>query len=328
MYSVSRLSQPSRRLGRPGRVAALVAFVVTLFAVVALDDAPASAGGGCTPRTCQGNRTRGGYAASALLSATGGGGPPGVPVPCSIDWQSATEGRGRPLDPPVTGHVEVFSYVSSFPDEEPSYTVSVMCIENGHSGPSNGDPGTPGWWEYDLLEMYFDVVPLDPDEIIEEALANLEVGAPVIETSPGDGLPSMVGIDTWLMIDEASWGPAGPVTTSDGPLSVTVWATPDDNGDVIWNTGDGGEETCTGNGQDPQGSCSHVYERSSAGLPDDDDQGRPAYAVTASVDYTGGYAVYVLGVEIGRVDDLGEITRTSPPHLLAVEEAQALNTVG
>ncbi|MGH9209973.1 MAG: hypothetical protein ACRD2C_04755 [Acidimicrobiales bacterium] len=294
---------------RMGRIAVLLAFTATTVGVVVLGAEPAAAapcGRGCSH---DGNATGAGYsAAAAYVTATGAGST-------SSDNSCTLQGReaAMPEDaPPVEGHLEVHSYGG--PD---TYSVFVDCIENGHTGIT----GDQLW---DVLEVYENVPALEPEELVEEALAHMPIGSPTIQTSPGDGNPTLVGIDTWLMIDEGSWA-YGERTDSQGPISVRVWAEPDDDGEVLWDTGEG-TKTCIGSGRDPEGSCFWPYNRSSAGQPGVDGAGRPSYAVTASVSYTGGYEVTAFGIPVGGDSDLGDISRTSAPYFLAVDEAQSLNT--
>jgi hypothetical protein len=302
---------------RLGVVLAVAAAALLTFGAEPAGAAPC--GRGCNHN---GNQTGGGYSAAAALLSALGGSERSVPQPCYMD--PFIEG-----DPIVQGHYEVTfvnagtRQLSDPPGVYDLHNIFISCIEDGFEGPSG--PGDPHVWEN--LEAYYAVPALEPDELIAlalQALADMAVSSPDIQTSPGDGNPSLVGIETWLMLDEATFT-RGSSTDTDGLISVTVWAEPNEDGDVVWDTGEG-TKTCPGSGQD--GSCTWTYQRSSAGQPNLDDVGRPAYGITASVTYTGGYSVSVAGFTVGGVDNLGDITRTSEPYLLAVDEAQALNTGG
>lgn len=299
----------TRRTTRAGLVLTIVAAALLAFSA---DPAAAEpCGRGCSHN---GNATGAGYSAAAAYVTARGAGGTSTPQPCVLQGHEA----GLPEDaPPQPGHIEVWSYDN---DGDGTYDVFVDCIRDGRTGIPDTEQ-----FAWDVLEIYESVPALAPEELVEEALANMPVGSPDIVTSPGEGDPSLVGIDTWLMIDEASWT-RGERTDTQGPISVTVWAEPDSNGQVLWDTGEG-SVSCTGSGQ-PGGSCGYTYQRSSAGQGSADGAGRPAYSITASVSYTGGYAVSVFGIGVGGDPNLGNISRTSEPYFLAVDEAQALNTGG
>jgi hypothetical protein len=161
------------------------------------------------------------------------------------------------------------------------------------------------------------VMPLDPEALVEHALANLNLERPDIQTNPGGGLNSLTGLATWLMIDPATLLPP-PVTDSAGPLTVVITAQPSGDGRIVWDTGEG-TVTCAGYGN-PPGSCSYTYQRSSLG------QSGNRYGITASVTYTGSYAVYLNGVFYGGAADIGNVELETEPYLLGVAQAQAINT--
>jgi hypothetical protein len=281
-------------------------------AVVALGAEPVSAADGpCAGCSHDGSRTGSGYsAAAAFVTATGGGS-------ASSDNRCWLEGSeaGMPEEMPrVAGHYELHSY----PNGDGTYDVFYDCIEDGHTG----IPGNEQFY-WDVLEIYEDVPALDPEELVEEALASMRVPTPAVRTSPGDGDPSVAGFETWLMIDRETLQ-GGSQESAQGPIWVRVWAEPDPAREIVWDTGDG-PEVCPRDAAD--GECTHTYERSSVDQPGRDTEGRPAYEVTASVTYTGGYEVTVFGEPIAD-ESLGDITRTSEPYLLAVEHGEGLNTGG
>ena len=297
---------------RAGRVVVVLVALAATVGVFATGSEPALADDApCTGCSHHGNRTGLGYsAAAAFVTATGGGSARGGDNGCILQGH---EGGMSEDHPPVQGHYEVHSYDNG----DGTYDVFYDCIEDGH----DGIPGeTQFFW--DVLQIYEGVPALDPVDLVEEALANMPVGTPRIVTSPGEGIPAIVGFETWLMIDEGSFT-RGSRTDTQGPISVTVWAEPDRSGEVIWDTGEG-HVTCIGSGR-PEGSCSHTYNASSFGQPAVDARERPAYSVTASVTYTGGYSVSAFGIPVGGDPNLGGITRTSEPYLLAVLDGEALN---
>ena len=162
----------------------------------------------------------------------------------------------------------------------------------------------------------------EPEDLLAMALAHLDPEPPAIGTSPGGDVASMVGIPTWFWLQ----GGVQPVseTITDGPLAVTVTATPVG---VSWDTGDGGQAVCTDEahvGVPDTGTCSHTYERSSLGQAGRDASGRPAYTVAAEIEYVGGYQVTLWGQPAGGQADIGGVARVSEVDL-AVNEAQAVN---
>lgn len=103
----------------------------------------------------------------------------------------------------------------------------------------------------------------------------------------------LVGLPTWMWVDEPSESTWGPITRSASAGGVTVTATAEVDR-VEWEMGDGQRVICTSAGtpyQDHFGKadspdCGHRYTRTSADEPDD------AYAVTATsfweITWTGG----------------------------------------
>lgn len=291
-----------RTLRHPTRMAVALLVAASLVAGAAPGPHPAaSAETPCTGRRCgmSGDNTGSGYSAAAAYATARGEASDGTRETCEVN-------PGQP------GYYVVHSHGG--PD---TYYVFIHCFDNSITDPSSHpDSGLDR-----VIDLYV-VEAMDPQDLVEQALASLQVPAPVITTSPGGGNPSLVGIETWLMVESASWGPVMETDTQ-GILSVTVWATPRDDGNVVWDTGEG-TVTCQGNGQ-PPGSCAYTYATSSALQPAATDVG-PAYEVTASITYTGGYSVSVGGQAVGGDPDLGDIVRTSEPVYLPVAEAQAINT--
>jgi hypothetical protein len=313
-----------RRLTRTLIVVAVLGATVVVGAAVA---PPAASAGPCDgrvrPVTCNGGAGGGRVTGRAMLTLAGHGSA-GGDNSCLVTThtQPGTAG-GSPddwwlLDPPRPGHYEI--------DVDPSFnhpgysTVWLWCIENGHSGvPLNNA------WEADIKAAWFDVPPSTPQDVIRDAMAVLAVQHPSVHTSPGEGNPSLVGLSTWLVLDQDTWGHQGPITvadSTDGLVAVTVEADPDPNGQVTWSTGEG-TKLCPQVPADPE-QCSWPYEHSSLGQPGRDAAGLPAYAISGSMNYIGAYVVTVGGIPVGGEDGLGPIPLTSNPAFLAVLEGEAI----
>jgi hypothetical protein len=283
--------------------AAMISVAVAL--VAGLTVAPASMASADAGDNHGGNNNGGQYSAWAYYARATGGGHVPIPETCII-----------PESPDLDAHVEynVISY-----DGGETFTVWQDCVEDGENVDDNEGifPPTESW---DVIDSW-EVTPGEPQDLVEEALTRLNPTPPGIVTEPGGGLASLVGINTYLSLEE----PLTRQTTSlsEGPITVEVWADP--TGVIEWDTGDG-VEACNGTAPTPDG-CAHVYNQSSAGQGNTDGAGRPAYHITAEIGYTGGYAVYAAGSFVGGDEDIGDVFRTSET-FLAVDEAQALNTGG
>ncbi|HEX6420540.1 MAG TPA: hypothetical protein VFZ77_18715 [Acidimicrobiales bacterium] len=249
-------------------------------------------------------------------------------------WVSATGGQGSsttqrcefppevsPESGPVPAHYEYV--VSEIRPGE--YMVTLACVPDDEvlDRWANGVPmeeWDPGifWW---LVDMWT-VTAADPEDLLAQALAHLDPEPPAIGTNPTGGVASMVRIPTWFWLEGGV--PSVSETITDGPLAVTVTATPVS---VSWDAGDGGSVTCRDEanvGSPDTDTCSHTYETSSAGQPGRDARGRPAYTVAAGIEYVGSYEVTLWGVPVGGATDIGGIVRVSEVPL-AVNEAQAVN---
>jgi hypothetical protein len=262
---------------------------------VAEDRGPGTRG----PIDHSGSRTGDGYtAAAALLSVDGPGSSGGdLPAECVVPT--------RPDEPAHVGRLY------SGPGPDGSYLVIIYCDVDGPF--PYRDP------TFSVTYFAGFVTPLDPQELVEHALADLHLDPAVIKTNPGDGLNSLTGLATYLWIDRLS---LGEQTRSDdaGPLRVEITGTPSVDGRITWDTGEG-TVTCTSYGE-PPGSCSYIYQRSSLGQPGDQ------YSITASVTYTGSYTVLLNGLPYRGPIDIGDVVVPTEPYLLGVAEAQAINTNG
>jgi len=219
------------------------------------------------------------------------------------DMDPECEVPERPGEPAHVGRV------ISGPGDDGSYLVILYC-----------DIDAPFEVEDDTATFtYFArfVTPLDPDELVENALANLNLDPPLIQTNPGNGLNSLTGLQTYLWIDQDSLG-RQRVTDTDDPLSVEITAVPTADGSILWDTGEA-TVPCTNYGR-PEGSCNYTYQRSSL------DQPGNQYGITASVAFTGSYTVSLFGEVYRGPIDIGQVMVPTAPYLLGVAEAQAINT--
>jgi hypothetical protein len=284
----------TRRLAGGALVAATI-----LATTVAAGTAPAGAedpGPGTRgPIDHSGSATGDGYtAAAALLTVDPGTGSRDLPPECVVPT--------RPTEPAHVGR-----RVDDLGDG--SYFVVVFCDVDGPFP----------YWDPSYSETYWAgiVTPLDPEELVENALANLSLTPPEIRTNPGDGLNSLTGLATYLWLDPLTAG-RQEVEDFAGPLSVVITAVPTEDGRIVWDTGEG-TVTCANYGS-PEGSCSYTYQRSSLGQPGDQ------YEITASVTYTGSYTVLLFGEVYRGPIDIGDVVVPTAPYLLGVAEAQAINT--
>jgi hypothetical protein len=286
----------TRRLARGALVVA-----TALAATVASGTAPAGAqdhGPGTRgPIDHSGSATGNGYtAAAALLNADGGGTREGA---MSTECEVPT----RPGEPAHYGR----KYYGA--NAEGAIFMIFYCeIDEPH-------PNEDATAFITYFAGY--VMPLDPQQLVENALADLNLSPPVIHTDPGDGQNSLTGLATYLWIDEDSLD-AQHVFDNAGPLRVEITARPTADGTIVWNTGEA-TVTCADYGQ-PKGSCSYTYQRSSVLQPGNQ------YRVTASVAFTGSYVVTLDGDFIGGGADIGDVVVPTAPYLLGVAEAQAINT--
>ena len=112
------------------------------------------------------------------------------------------------------------------------------------------------------------------ETVVQQAMAQLQLPKPVIRMSPDAGAAQVVRFPMWLWIDASGWRQVSKTVQVPG-ASLTATATPQR---VIWSMGDGGSVTCAGPGTPysshyPAGAsspdCGYVYQRSSAGQPDE-----------------------------------------------------------
>jgi hypothetical protein len=160
--------------------------------------------------------------------------------------------------------------------------------------------------------------PVDPAELARKLLARIQLARVGIGITPSPGRTGLVGLPTYLWVDNPGPKTLGPISDSatEGGVTVTISAKVSR---VQWNLGDGTTITCTGAGtpyQDnfgsrPSPTCGHVYKHPSTSLPGG------AYRVTATavwaVTWTGGGQAGTIPFEV--------TSETS----IRMSEAQALN---
>jgi hypothetical protein len=287
----------TRRLAR-GALVIATALAATVAAGTAPSGAQDQGPGTRGPIDHHGSRTGDGYtAAAALLTVDGyrGNNRTATDLGCVVP--------ARPTEPAHVGRI------ISGPGPDGTYYVNVFCeIDADHP---NEDATA-----YITYFIGF-VTPLDPQALVEDALANLNLAPPVIETDPGNGLNSLTGMATYLWLDPAHLDPPDVTDSSDG-LKVVISAEPTGDGQIIWDTGES-TVTCANYGL-PERSCSYTYQRSSLGQPGNQ------YGITASVTYTGSYTVYLADQVFAGPIDIGDVVVPTAPYLLGVAEAQSINT--
>jgi hypothetical protein len=114
----------------------------------------------------------------------------------------------------------------------------------------------------------------DPRVLAAQALSELTLPTPVIESSPGGGAPQTVELPTWAWLPKNQWAPLSATASVPGE-SVTATATPIS---VSWSWGDGSTTVCRGAGtpylkgvSDPASAspdCGHTYRHTSAAAAD------------------------------------------------------------
>jgi hypothetical protein len=288
-----------------------VALVVTLVGV----GQPVAAGNKpWFPPNSDGGTTRNAFWSRAwgAWAANNGGGTSSTPEEC--DHHKLYIGDNGPV---IIGQIK---YTSS--EISPGqWFVTVWCEWAPLDPVAAQDP----FYLNGHLVNYWLAEPGDPQDLIADALALLQPTPPGIGTSPSGESPSgeivpMVGIPTWFWLE----GGLTPMsqTITDGPLSVTVTATPVkvtwDHGDP--NAEDGDVVTCrdpVGVGAPNTDTCSYVYDHSSP----------PSFTVSATIEYTGSYQVFFNGTFVTGQSNIGGVTRVSSTSI-AVQQAQAINTPG
>jgi hypothetical protein len=158
----------------------------------------------------------------------------------------------------------------------------------------------------------------NPAVLAQQAVSQLTLPGFQIDASPATSADQLVGLPTWLWLDQAGWQPTTATAAVPGE-SVTATATPTS---VTWNFGDGTSLTCQGPGtpysagnspQQPSPTCGHTYTTTSANQPN------AAFTVTATVSWT---VTWAGGGQAGNVPGLQNTATTN----LRVADVQSLNT--
>jgi hypothetical protein len=159
-----------------------------------------------------------------------------------------------------------------------------------------------------------------PAVLAEQASKFVGAPAPAIQFNPPAGADHLVNLESWLWVDPATWGQRS-ATASVPNETATVVATPLE---VTWDMGDGTKVTCRGPGvpynaarppDSQHTTCSHTYQRSSAGQPGQ------RYAVSATTTWALRWTATGVVTTSGTLPPLLRTSTTS----LRVAEAQAIN---
>ncbi len=112
--------------------------------------------------------------------------------------------------------------------------------------------------------------PPDPEELARQAIRTMGLRAIDIGIVPEDlpGRVGIIGMPTWMWVENPGPNTVGPITRSASARGYTVTATARVT-KVVWNMGDGKSVTCTGRGTpyaDSYGrksspTCGHTYTR-------------------------------------------------------------------
>lgn len=145
--------------------------------------------------------------------------------------------------------------------------------------------------------------PPDPAVLAQQAvdamqLQAIEIGI-VPEATPGS--MGLVGLPTWMWVDQPTENTYGPIsrTVAAGGVSVTATA---EVSNVVWSMGDGRNVSCGAGtpyadsyGRQSSPNCGHTYTRTSAGQPGG------AYTVAATSSWT---ITWAGGGQTGTIDDI------------------------
>jgi hypothetical protein len=146
--------------------------------------------------------------------------------------------------------------------------------------------------------------PVDPGQVAREILARIQLQRVGIGITPEPGRTGVLGLPTYLWVNNAGPHTLGPISDSatEGGVTVTLTARVSN---VVWNLGDGTTITCAGAGTPyrdefgarPSRTCGHTYKHPSTELPGG------VYRVTATavwdVAWTGGGQSGQIPFEVG-----------------------------
>lgn len=114
----------------------------------------------------------------------------------------------------------------------------------------------------------------EPAVVAQQAVRELVLPEPVIQTNPDEKHAQLVRVPTWMWLDRAMWKPVSATAKVPG-VSVTATAIPRS---AKWRMGDGKTVVCEGAGtpysekyaaDSDSPDCGHTYMRSSAGQPEE-----------------------------------------------------------
>jgi hypothetical protein len=194
-------------------------------------------------------------------SGGGGGGPGGPPthMGCQIE---ALNGQTPPYPAPK-GQVWMRLVCNSILD--PGMPGGLVLVPKGST---THNPG------------------VNPRELLQWALAELNVPAPTLETAPPAGHDGLVGLAEWFWVDPAQWKPIH-IDVSVGPVFANLTVIPTD---LTITPGAGlAAVTCPGHGtvydkrrpaSAQHSDCTYTYQQSSATQPG------AAYSASVSVTWT------------------------------------------
>lgn len=115
---------------------------------------------------------------------------------------------------------------------------------------------------------------VDPGQVARDILARIQLQRVVIGVTPEPGKTGVLGLPTYLWVDNPGPRTLGPIGDSETVAGVTVTLTAHVS-KVVWSLGDGATVTCVGAGTPyrdqfgakPSPTCGHTYRRPSTGLP-------------------------------------------------------------
>jgi hypothetical protein len=236
-----------------------VLVLTTGVSVAGPGQAAAGSGGGCAPYVagtvipvpCSSGSEAGGSAGAAVVGAATGDA-------CTVVGlsQAQAQGLGLPWPPP------------------PGEAWALLDCLGGAIG--SGPQAV-------LVSAAAGAPAVTPEQLLIQALRDLQVPALPPATAPPRGTDGLVGLPEWFWIPAASWHSV-TVTVTAGPVWATVTAAPSG---ISFEPGTGaGPVTCPGPGAaydparlaaDQRTACSYTYPQPSTGLPGD------AYQASVSV---------------------------------------------
>lgn len=242
-----------------------LSLVTAAVAALALPVA-AQAVAGSAPPGCSAIRTPSGW---QVICGTGSG-PPGGP--------GGGGGGGQNL--------HAGCQIEPLNGETPPYPAPAGQVWMRLVCPSILNPGLPGGLVLVPAGSTTAAPGLTPQQLLQWALAELNVPAPQLHTAPPRGHDALVGLPEWFWVPRAQLRPI-TVTVSVGPVFATVRAVP--GGLTFWPGGGLPSVSCPGGGTayNPRlpvtaqhSACTYTYRQSSARQPGG------AYAASVSVTWT------------------------------------------